>query len=287
MMSGLRTFRIFARPNRVSQRTLNIAQRRQGLNLSLNRGLPSSNQRTLQLKSTAAAMKSQVDALIRKTDPMRHQAMEQAARLSARMKAFESVPEFANTAMQTESEELRSIQQEVRSMEPILCDKTFNVSEVTRKVGQVDQKLEKLFQRTEIRLRRVEQDAVRLTVGQTFCELGYEVSETPQGVRAVKGRQCMWAKDEGLGHIVLEPASGFPNRSCVKEFNRLKDNLYRKGIILEHVPSNRHKPDKGGVLQKNATRTPAKAHLPYAAVEGDFGFDLGPIEQAQKLREVC
>ncbi|KAB2889231.1 MAG: hypothetical protein F9K32_13475 [Desulfobulbaceae bacterium] len=137
-----------------------------------------------------------------------------------------------------------------------------------RQVRAVKSRLQAIRDEVHSQLVTAEGQVTRSLAAQSFAGLGYHVEHRGEGLRAISGRTCVWAKvDRQTGELHLD-MSGFSGLECHGELKRIEREMANRGLSLQRTSGSAHGRPEGGVLARsmgNGAGTSAKGSTVSAA----------------------
>ena len=137
-----------------------------------------------------------------------------------------------------------------------------------REVRAVQSRLQAIRDEVHSQLAAAEGQVTRNLAAQSLAGLGYAVEQRGEGLRAISGRTCVWAKvDRQTGEMHLD-MSGFSGLECHGELKRIEREMAKRGLSLQRTGGSAHGRPEGGVLARsmgNGAATPAKGRTVSAA----------------------
>lgn len=179
----------------------------------------------------------------------------------AMMNAIESVPNMQLFAEQARGQELAGLRQELavlassglaRSVTPALAQMNPTDSWMEKATALQD-RIEQLAISVHKDLLQAEKRITLEVVSETLADLGYQLENRGDALRAKHGQTGIYAEVDESGRLDLD-TSGFTGTACLAELQRVEAELTRRGLVLEKKAVDHHEKPEGGVLAQKLDR---------------------------------
>jgi len=194
--------------------------------------------------------------------------------LEAMLQALSQTPELLAHLQIVQQQDWDSVQRDYQSL--LSLSHQLNHGESEDRAGTLRERLREMVARSHKALADAEVQFTMKTMTHAMKDLGYQVEQRGQALRAVQGPTCLWAQVSPKGGVCLD-MGGLSGLQCLQHFQELEQALEERGLKLRRKKTNTHGRPEGGELARKLSVSFEATH-----VRDPFGMEASNSSRRTK-----